>query len=248
MRFDLKPTADEILEVEGMEPGHKDPLLTFWQYGLGRAAIFSSDAKSRWAASWVDWRGFDRLWTNIFRDLLPHTSDSEATARYDSANGELIVDYHLSSRAEEPKITPDIYVLGPDNFRKAAEVVRVAPGTYRARARVGSRQGLFRIRPLNDSRVFPEVGLYRQESEMTDYGTNDTLLRSIAQSTGGRFNPSTKQLFDNGGKSMDATMRLWPGLLGLALVLNLVELGMRKWRGIAETLGMRKVAGHRAAA
>ena len=45
---------------------------------------------------WVQWQGFDRLWTNIFRDLLPHDNDSEAGARYDSANGELVVDYHLS--------------------------------------------------------------------------------------------------------------------------------------------------------
>ena len=31
-------------------------------------------------------------------------------------------------------------------------------------------------------------------------------------------------------------MRLWPGLLGIALLLNLIELAMRKWRGIMESL------------
>ena len=56
VRFETRPTADEILQVEGT-----DPLLVRWQYGLGRAAVFSSDAKSRWAASWVGWPGFDRL-------------------------------------------------------------------------------------------------------------------------------------------------------------------------------------------
>ena len=30
-------------------------------------------------------------------------------------------------------------------------------------------------------------------------------------------------------------MRLWPGLLALALILNLIELAMRKWRGIVES-------------
>ena len=248
VRFDLKPTADEVLQVEG-DAGRKDPLLTRWQYGLGRAAVFASDAKSRWAADWLGWRGFDRLWTNIFRDLLPHSSDSEAVARYDSANQEVVVEYHLSNRASEPIATaPDIFVLGPDNFKKTAELVRVAPGTYRARTRVGSRQGLFRIRPLNESRAFPEVGLYRQESEMTDFGSNDQLLKSISQTTGGRFNPDVRQLFDNGGKSLDSSMRMWPGLLGFAVLLNLIELGLRKWRGIAETLGMKPGEHERAAA
>jgi Ca-activated chloride channel family protein len=230
VRFETKPTADEILAVDGT-----DPLLVRWQYGLGRAAIFSSDAKSRWAASWLTWPGFDRLWTNIFRDLLPHGNESEAIARYDGANEELVVDYHLSGRSGQG-VPPDLYVMGPGDFRKPLDLARVSPGTYRGRLRIGSLEGLFRVRPLNESRSFPEVGLYRQESELSDYGSNDALLKSIAQSTGGRFNPSTRQLFDNGGKYIDSTIRLWPGLLAIALLLNLIELVMRKWRGIIESI------------
>jgi uncharacterized membrane protein/uncharacterized protein YegL len=231
VRFETRPTADEILAVDGT-----DPLLVRWQYGLGRAAIFSSDAKSRWAASWLTWPGFDRLWTNIFRDLLPHGSESEAVARYDGANEELVVDYHLSGRAAEVANPPDLYVMGPGDFRKPLDIARVSPGTWRGRLRIGTLEGLFRVRPLNESRSFPEVGLYRQESELSDYGSNDALLKSIAESTGGRFNPSPKQLFDSGGKYIDSTMRLWPGLLAIAVLLNLIELAMRKWRGIVETI------------
>ena len=154
VRFETRPTADEILAVDGT-----DPLLVRWQYGLGRAAVFSSDAKSRWAASWLTWPGFDRLWTNIFRDLLPHGNESEAVARYDGANEELVVDYHLSGRAAEPATPPDLYVIGPGDFRKPLDLARVSPGTYRGRLRIGSLEGLFRVRPLNESRAFPEVGL-----------------------------------------------------------------------------------------
>ena len=122
-----RPTADEILAVDGT-----DPLLVRWQYGLGRAAIFSSDAKSRWAASWLTWPGFDRLWTNIFRDLLPHGNESEAVARYDGANEELVVDYHLSGRAADVAVPPDLYVIGPGDFRKPLD--RDARGS---RTRIG---------------------------------------------------------------------------------------------------------------
>src|ERR1035438_7444884 len=73
----------------------EDPLLLRWQYGLGRAAVFTSDAKNRWAASWVAWPGFDKLWANIFRDLLPHAESSEVGAEFDRAANELVVDYHL---------------------------------------------------------------------------------------------------------------------------------------------------------
>jgi uncharacterized membrane protein len=235
VRFDARPTADEILAVDAT-----DPLLVRWQYGLGRAAVFSSDAKSRWAANWLSWNGFDRLWTNIFRDLLPHGNESEAVAHYDAANEELVVDYHLSGSAADATTPPDLYVIGPGDFRKPLDLVRTSPGTWRGRLRIGTLEGLFRVRSVNESRTFPEVGLYRQESELSDFGSNEALLKSIAESTGGRFNPSPKQLFDNGGRYIDSTLRLWPGLLAIALLLNLIELCMRKWRGILESLrGLR---------
>ena len=60
-----------------------------WQYGLGRASVFTSDAKNRWAANWVTWPGFDKLWANIFRDLLPHALLSETSADFDRASDEL---------------------------------------------------------------------------------------------------------------------------------------------------------------
>jgi uncharacterized protein YegL len=243
VRFDARTTADAILEVD-----EKDPLLVRWQYGLGRSAVFASDAKSRWAASWVGWNGFDRLWTNIFRDLLPHGNESEAVARYDAANEELVVEYHLASQATEPATPPELFVIGPGDFRRPLDVSRLSPGTYSGRVRIGSLEGLFRVRPLVDSRAFPEVGLYRQESELSDYGSNDILLKSIAQSTGGRFNPSVRQLFDNSGLSIDSTMRLWPGLLALALLLNLIELCLRKWGGIVESFRHQPATSTRIAA
>jgi hypothetical protein len=128
------------------------------------------------------------------------------------------------------------------------KVTRVSPGTWRGRVRIGIVEGLFRVRPLNETRAFPEVGLYRPESELSDYGSNDALLKSIAQSTGGGFNPSVRQLFESGGHYIDSTMRLWPGLLGIALIINLMELAMRKWRGIVESLRGHTPASPRIAA
>jgi uncharacterized protein YegL len=231
VRFDAKPTADEVLEVDG-----KDPLLIHWQYGLGRSTVFSSDAKSRWSANWIKWSGFDTLWTNIFRDLLPRGSESEATASFDSANQDLIVDYHLSNRAAAPDATPDIFAIGPGDFHKPVQLSRVSTMDYRARVHIGNVQGLFRIRPLAESRVFPEVGLYRPEEELTEYGNNANLLKSVSAATGGRFNPNPDAAFENNGQSIKSTARLWPLLLTLAIILNLAELIMRKWRGIVATV------------
>jgi hypothetical protein len=36
-------------------------------------------------------------------------------------------------------------------------------------------------------------------------------------------------------------MELWPGMLALALALNLLELVMRKWKGLLEALHLAPV-------
>ena len=67
---------------------------------------------------------------------------------------------------------------------------------------------------------------------MNDYESNPDLLKQISSFTGGRFNPTVEQVFQSNGRSVSAVMRWWPGLLALAIALNLAELVIRKVRAI----------------
>lgn len=232
VKFASKPSAETLLNVPGQSPDQKDPLLVRWQYGLGRAAIFTSDAKSRWAEAWVGWPGFDRFWANLLRDLLPHGDAGEAATDYDPATGELIVDYRLGRSIAEPASPPALFVFGPEGFQKPVAVQKLAAGAYRGRVKIEDRQGLFRFRTLSESRVFPETGFYREERELREYGADEASLRQLAQFTGGRFNPDPRQVFDSRGRSVASVLRLWPGLLALAIALNVAELVLRKWAGL----------------
>jgi uncharacterized membrane protein len=234
VRFTSKPGAETLLTFD------KDPLYVSWHYGLGRAAVWSSDAKSRWAEKWVEWPGFDRFWLNVFRDLLPKAQSGEASARYDDASGKIVVEYRLAPNTPAPEKVPEIFALGPEGFRKPVPVRKVAEGTYAGEVPIQNRQGLFRIRPVEETRAFPETGLYLQEDELSTYGNNVPLLRHVAEFTGGRFNPQPQDVFDTGGRSIPSTLRLWPALLALAIALNLAELIMRKWSTVAEVLRLRR--------
>lgn len=226
VKFIAKPTAETILGID------RDPLLSRWQYGLGRSAVFASDAKARWAADWVTWKGYDKFWTNLTRDLLPHAQAGEASVEFDSANGDLVVDYRLGRDVEEPVAIPEIFVFGPNGFQKPIAVKKIAAGMFRGRLQIGARDGLFRVRPLAESRAFPEAGLYRPEAELADFGSNQALLKQVAEFTGGRFEPAAKVMFDPGRRTIAASLQLWPGFLALAIALNLIELVMRKWKGV----------------
>jgi hypothetical protein len=174
---------------------------------------------------------------------LPHGASTEAIAAYDDASGDLIVDYHLGRHVEDPAKIPDIFVLGPNGFQKPMKVTKVAAGSYRASIPIGANEGLFRIRPAIESKAFPEVGFYRQETELTDFGSNQPLLKQIAAGTGGNFftagnggSLNLDLIFDSAGRSVASSLQLWPGLLALAILLNLAELVLRKWRGLLEAL------------
>jgi hypothetical protein len=132
----------------------------------------------------------------------------------------------------EPAVIPDIYVFGPNGFQRPVKASKLTAGSFRVRLPIGRRQGLFRVRPLAESRAFPEIGLYREEEEMTDYGSNEFVLKQISAATGGRYNPNPKDVFDAGGRSIPSMMELWPGLLALAVALNLAELIMRKGKSL----------------
>jgi len=56
----LKPGADLLL-------GHEDdPILATWDYGRGRAAAFTPDIAPHGATEdFLEWDGFDRLWSQL---------------------------------------------------------------------------------------------------------------------------------------------------------------------------------------
>ncbi len=231
VRFTPKPDAETIL---GIDEQRKDPLYIRWQYGLGRAAVFASDAKSRWAQDWVTWPGFDKFWINLSRDLLSHAEPTEARVQFDAANNELAVSYRLANTTPEPADVPPVFVLGPNGFQRPLMIQKIAPRHYEGRARIGETCGLFRIRPLQESNAFSEIGFYRDAPETRDYGSNEALLKQISNFTGGRFNPAPASVFDADGRSLYAAWQLWPGLLGLAIAFSLSELLARKWSGLVQ--------------
>lgn len=230
-KFITKPAAETILSMDT-----RDPLLARWQYGLGRSMVFTSDAKSRWAEDWVKWPGFDKLWLNIVRDLLPHAQSAESTLTFDQAKGDLVGKYRLADGWSAPDKAPEIFALGPSGFQQPTTLRKTGNREYEARVHIGSRRGLFRVRPLQETRLFPEIGLYREEAEYNEFSRNEALLRQIASFTGGRYDVAQAQVWRSGAALAPTRTELWPGLLGLSILVSLLELVFRKWPGATRTV------------
>ncbi|MGI8964484.1 MAG: glutamine amidotransferase, partial [Limisphaerales bacterium] len=65
-----------------------DPLLAHWQYGLGRAVAFTSDAKAKWASDWLGWEKYRQFWSQIAQWSLRKVENADFTSEVSVEKGE----------------------------------------------------------------------------------------------------------------------------------------------------------------
>ncbi|MDD4494121.1 MAG: VWA domain-containing protein, partial [Eubacteriales bacterium] len=56
-----------------------DPILATWQYGLGRTAVWTSDADGMWTNSWLAWEQYPKFWKNVVSWILQQHAAGEYT-------------------------------------------------------------------------------------------------------------------------------------------------------------------------
>jgi uncharacterized membrane protein len=239
-----KPTADVLLLTH-----HQDPLLAAWRYGLGRAAVFTSDAKAKWAFFWLQWPDFPKVIGQTVRWTLRTQKPKllEAAVEMEGEEGTLRIDAvdpagRLLNFAEI-----QAGVVSPDKRMRVLDVQQVAPGRYEARfeARqmgaylIGIDPRLAGARTVGRSGAADRGGVRRASAdsqiaslvvpyprELRDLGPNMPLLSSAVQVAGGRM-LDRPRLDGVDVFGLDRKPRLQPvdvwwaaALLGLALYLG----------------------------
>jgi len=229
VKAEAKEGSETILRVDVDKP-----LLVRWRYGLGRVIAFMSDARSRWAAPWVRWASFGTLWPQMVRDASHRDRTVRAGVRPGNGEGDAVVYYDLLGDANNPTAAalnvsgpPHILVEVPGEASRTVSLEETSPGHYEAHIPAG-QGGLYRIVSGSSELVLPEAGFYREAEEMKPQAVNTALLNEISRVTGGRMHPSMDQLLSDRGSLVRERKALWPYWLILALVLNFMEVALRK--------------------
>ena len=110
----------------------KDPILAVWQYGLGKAVAWTSDATGRWAKHWVSWDQYARFWAQAVRFTIGEGAPSNVTARVTHAGEQatITVDAQSEAGAYLNGLAMRVNVVAPDGATQTVTLAQTAPGRY----------------------------------------------------------------------------------------------------------------------
>lgn len=214
----------------------QDPLLAHWNYGLGRAAAWTSDLKGDWAADWIAWEEFPRFAAQLAGWLLP--LPEEGNLQVETTLQERHLDLAVTGRDAQDRpldfLSGEAHLLGPNLEVLTATLTQVAPGRYRAEADLPATGAYL----MQIDMAAPDGSIYRRQggvvvsysAEYRAVAPDLDLTRELARVGGGVVGRAPEEAFAH-TLPPARTVRDWaPALLLIALLLLPLDVATRRLR------------------
>jgi uncharacterized membrane protein/uncharacterized protein YegL len=227
----IKDTALQVITSD-----NDDPILAFWPVGLGRAAVFASDVKDRWAADWVKWPGYAPFFASVIRtlqrekppavslDVAPGPAHGRTrTVRVAVEARDAVGDYQNLLR-------PTVQLQAAGGAPMTVALRQVAPGRYETSVIADAARTLTVSAGGGSSAATSRVVVPDPAAEYRFRPVDEPLLKSIATATGGAWQPTAETLASRSDDLRTEHRPLWPGLLAFALALWFGDLVLRRVR------------------
>jgi hypothetical protein len=221
-----KPTS-EILLTESLAG---DPVLSRWQFGLGKTAMFASDLKDRWAVNWLEWDGYKKFWSQLVRETM-RRNGRDFDFRVSRAGDRAVVTVNAVGRDGRFRNALDLKarLTGPDRGTSILEVPQVGPGAYEAQVLL-ARNGSYAFGAEGQSEAGQRALTYSYPEEYRFRPTDAAALEGISRETGGTSDPAAADVVNAFGETVEVPHRLWPWLAAMALALYLMDVLLRRLR------------------
>jgi hypothetical protein len=224
-----------------------DPLYAVWQYGLGRAAAFTSDAKPQWAGGWMNWPGFGQFWTQAIRDAVRLEGAGDLIPRTEIAagRGRITVEALAADGGFRNGLRLRGRVVAPDFTTEDVMLYQTAAGRYEAEF-AATRRGAYLVSITEEgSRSAPVAGAVNSYSpEFAIASSDQGLLARVAEETGGRVlgeqSGSDVEAMFNRRATKAKPAEIWETLLLIAVLLLPLDVGIRRMHITSEQVAEAK--------
>jgi uncharacterized membrane protein len=214
-----------------------DPLLAHWQFGLGRAVAFTSDAKARWARIWLDWEKYRQFWSQIGQWSMRRLENADFTTEVAVDKGEGLINVEALDEQGNFRnfLNLQAVVASPKGERQTVRLEQTGPGHYEARfptKEVGAY--LLNLMDFKDGQVRGSQVIGTSVNYSPEFNTaepNFNLLRRIAETGGGKIlDPMIPAVnpFSHDRQKTFQPRDLWESLLKFAIILFTLDVGVRR--------------------
>jgi hypothetical protein len=211
-----------------------DPLLATWQYGLGRAAAWTSDVENRWATQWLAWEEFPSFAAQLVGWTLPapQVDGLTASARVEENRG--IIELQALNENGEPLnfLYAHAALVGPDLSVNEGELTQIGPGRYQTEVQL-SQPGTYLVRlgvNEGDASLGQEIlGLVVPYSpEYRAAGLDLPFLNELARITGGKELAEPIAAFIHNLEATAKAREIWQPLLLIVAILFPLDVAIRR--------------------
>ena len=218
---------------------NNDPILAHWQVGLGKSAVFTSDAHNKWGPAWVGWPGYSKIWAQVVRKVSrpPMSSDFDVQTAQVNDRGKISVEALNKEGGSENFLSISGTVVGPDMKERKVRLVQTGPGQYEAdfdTKEPGNYVVALNYRGRDNKAGILLGGLATTISpELRDLKSNEARLREVADRTNGRFLepwavPAGGLFTREGLRQTASPLPIWDVLLPVLLALIIVDVAIRR--------------------
>ncbi len=219
-----KPQATVILQSE-----KGDPILSTWQYGLGRTIAWNTDASNEWTGNWANWDNYVQLWDNMVNYVVSNTNLSGDELLVTQEGSAALIRYTTENYDSDTSITA--VCTDSDGQRTELTLDPVAPGKYEASMDM-EKMGVYTIslqnrngEELQGSMITAAAMQYSPEYRF-DLLTEG--LERFVQQADGQYVTYEDPVFDEKLETVRARTNLAIPLLIAALVLFLLDIAARR--------------------
>ncbi|MDR0869763.1 MAG: VWA domain-containing protein [Planctomycetaceae bacterium] len=229
-----KPASMFILATESSQP-----LLLWRRFGLGMSAAFTSDVKAKWAAEWLTWDSYGTFWAQVIRRIARKSEGRNAVLNVEQKHGTV----HITLDAVDDNENfidgaEGVITLFNNGGKNSFPLVQTAPGRYETESALNGRETAFPA-SCTVSVLLQKDGaalVNQTRSIMRNYPeelrvkpANETLMKELAERTGGKFNPKPEDVFaDVPHRSAWRVLPLSAYLLTAAAFLFILDVLLRR--------------------
>ncbi|GKX30125.1 chloride channel protein [Vallitalea longa] len=211
-----------------------DPILSVWQYGLGKTASWCSDLSGEWSASYNAWDKNNVFWQNIINYTIENYSEDaiEINSSYDNGKVEIT----LNSDVNDSLLDTVVQLKSPSNELLTVNLEPVRKGVY---------QGTFEPEEIGSYMI---KGVQRHEDEIVATGlgginipyseeykiTTNKSFNTFVEKVGGRYIQDSREVFTDIDNKVKTSRKITNGLLIVALIMWLIDIAFRRFNIVSK--------------